>query len=75
MARDQGLDERRLCYRLNAVTDAADVAVLAWAGIRGQGLLRAALMGGALGGSALVAWIDLLADLERAVPDRSSAAA
>lgn len=65
MARDQGLEERRLCYRLNAVTDAADVAVLAWAGLRGRGLRRAALMGGALGGSALLAWLDLLADLDR----------
>jgi hypothetical protein len=75
LARDQGIDERRLCYRLNAAVDGADVAVLAWAGIRGEGLLRAALMGGALGGSVLLAWLDLLGDVEGAAPERRSAAA
>jgi hypothetical protein len=75
LAREQGIDERRLCYRLNAAVDAADLAVLAWAGVRGQGLVRAALMGGALGGTALLAWLDLLGDLEDAAPERGSAAA
>ena len=75
LARDQGVDERRLCYRLNAAVDVADVAVLAWAGIRGDGLRRAALMGGALGGSVLLAWLDLLGDVEGAAPERRSAAA
>ena len=75
LARDRDLEERRLCYRLNAAVDAGDLAVLAWAGIRGEGLLRAALMGGALGGSALLAWLDLLDDLDGATPERRSAAA
>jgi hypothetical protein len=75
LARDQGLDERRLCYRLNAAVDAGDLAVLAWAGVRGEGLLQPALMGGVLGGSAVIAWLDLLADVDGAAPERSAAAA
>jgi len=62
-ARDQGEDERRLCYRLNAVIDGVDVGVLAVAGVTGDGLWRAAIMGFGLGGSALLAWLDLLDDI------------
>jgi hypothetical protein len=75
LARDQGIDERRLCYRLQAAVDAGDLAVLAWAGIRGDGLLRPALMGGALGSSAVLAWLDLLGDVDGVTPGRSTAAA
>ena len=75
LSRDQGIDERRLCYRLQAAVDAGDLAALAWAGARGEGLLRPALMGGALGGSAVLAWLDLLGDVDGAAPERSAAAA
>jgi hypothetical protein len=75
LARDQGIDERRLCYRLQALVDAGDLAALAWAGVRGDGMLRPALMGGALGSSALLAWLDLIGDVDGTVPGRSAAAA
>ncbi len=70
-ARDLAVDERRLVYRVNAGIDAADLVVLVWAGIRGEGLVRPALMGGGLGASALLAWLDLLGDLGDAPTDRS----
>jgi hypothetical protein len=60
-ARDHGPDERRLCYGLNAAVDAADLGILAIGAVTGEGLVQAAIMGGALGGSALLAWLDLLA--------------
>ena len=75
LARDQGIDERRLCYRLQAAVDAGDLAALAWAAVRGDGLLQPAVMGGVLGGSALLAWLDLLGDVDAAAPSRSAAAA
>lgn len=75
LARDQAIDERRLCYRLQAVVDAGDLAALAWAGVRGEGMLRPAIMGGFLGSSALLAWLDLIGDVEGAAPGRSAAAA
>jgi hypothetical protein len=75
LARDQGIDERRLCYRLQAAVDGADLAALAWAGVSGDGLVRPAIMGGFLGGSALLAWLDLLGDVDGAAPGRSAAAA
>ena len=60
------MDERRLCYRLNLAVDSADIAVLGWAGVSGSGLRRAALMGGALGTSAILAFLDLLGDVDDA---------
>jgi hypothetical protein len=63
-ARDHGAEQRRLCYRLNAAVDAADLVVLAVGGTTGRGLVRAALMGGSLGGSALLAWLELLRDVD-----------
>ena len=63
MARDQGADERRLCYRVNAAVDAADLVVIAWAAVTGEDLARMAVMSGALGTSALLAWLDLLGDV------------
>lgn len=75
LARDQGIDERRLCYRLQAVVDAGDLAALAWAAVRGEGLLQPALMGSVLGGSAVLAWLDLLGDVDGAAPSQSAAAA
>ena len=62
-ARDQGPAERRLCYQLNAMVDAADLGILALGAIADRRLVRAALMGGALGTSALLAWIELLGDV------------
>ncbi|MBV9099515.1 MAG: hypothetical protein JOZ46_01170 [Candidatus Dormibacteraeota bacterium] len=62
--RDQGKEQRRLCYQLNAAVDAADIAVLAWAFLRHSELRQAALMGTALGGSALLGWLELLSDLD-----------
>lgn len=62
--RDQGKAQRRLCYQLNAAVDAADIAVLAWAFVRHSELRQAALMGTALGGSALLAWLELLSELD-----------
>jgi hypothetical protein len=62
--RDHTKAERRLCYQVNAAVDAADVAVLLWAGFTHKELRRAALMGSALGASALLGWMDLLEDTE-----------
>jgi hypothetical protein len=62
-SRDLAVDERRLLYRINAGIDAADLVALGWAGLRGDGLARPALMGGGLGASALLAWLDLLGDV------------
>jgi hypothetical protein len=62
-AREQGPAERRLCYQLNAVVDAADLGILALGAITDRRLVRAALMGGALGTSALLAWLELLNDV------------
>lgn len=63
MARDQEAEQRRVCYQLNAVVDGVDVVALAVAGITGEGLVQAAIMGGLLGTSELLAWVDLLGDL------------
>ncbi len=65
-ARDQGVGQRRVCYQLNAVTDATDVGILVLGGVRGKGLWRTAAMGTALGGSALLAWLDLIKDVDEA---------
>jgi hypothetical protein len=65
MAQDQGAGERRRCYQLNAVTDATDLGILVLGAVTGKGLWRAAVMGSALGGSALLAWLDLIQELVR----------
>jgi hypothetical protein len=67
-ARDHGAEQRRLCYRLNAIVDAADLGILAIGALSGEGLVRAALMGSSLGGSALLAWLELLREVD---PGRS----
>jgi hypothetical protein len=67
-ARDQGLDERRLCYQLNAATDAVDLGILAFAGLRGEGLWQGAIMGWALGGPTMLAFLDLIQDVDVAAP-------
>ncbi len=64
LARDQGVAERRLCYQLNAVTDATDVGILVFGAVKGRGLWRLAAMGTALGGSALLGWLDLIQELD-----------
>jgi hypothetical protein len=61
---DQDRDTRRLCYQLNAATDAVDLGVLALGALKGDRLWRPAMRGTALGGSALLAWLDLLDDVE-----------
>jgi hypothetical protein len=66
MAQHQEPEQRRVCYQLNAVVYGVDVAALAIAGITGDGLVQAAAMGGALGSSEALAWVDLLGDLDRA---------
>lgn len=63
MARDQEAEQRRVCYQLNAVVDGVDVVALAVAGITGEGLVQAAIMGSVLGTSELLAWVDLLGNL------------
>ena len=63
-ARDHGGDERRLCYQLNAATDATDLGILLVGGVKGEGLWRTAAMGWALGGSALLAWLDLIQEVD-----------
>ncbi len=62
-SRDGSADERRRCYQLNAAVDAADVVVLAAVAVAHPELRRAALMGLALGGSALLGWVALLDDV------------
>lgn len=63
MARNQAAQERRVCYQLNAVVDGVDVAAVAIAGITGEGLVQAAIMGSVLGASELLAWVDLVSDI------------
>ena len=63
-ARDQKPEQRRLCYQLNAAVDAADIALLTLAGLRHRELRQAAVMGNLLGVSALLAWMELLQDLD-----------
>jgi hypothetical protein len=58
--RDADVEARRLCYRLNAIVDGLDVAVLLWPLLRRQGIGRFALSSAALGTSAALGWIDLL---------------
>ena len=67
-------EERRLCYQLNAAADAVDVAALAIAGILGDGLVQAAIMGSALGASEVLAWVDLLGDVGNEEPQGGSVA-
>lgn len=66
MARDRGPDERRLCYQLNAAVDATDLGILVVGGLEGEGLWQAATMGAALGSSALLAWMDLIKEVDTA---------
>jgi hypothetical protein len=66
MAQDQEPERRRVCYQLNAVVDGVDLAALAIAGITGDGLVQAAVMGSLLGTSEALAWVDLLGDLDPA---------
>lgn len=73
VARDHEPDQRRACYQLNAAVDAVDLVSLAIAGITGEGLVQAAIMGSALGGSELLAWIDLNGDLDTEGPEGSVA--
>lgn len=61
--RDRSTAERKLCYQFNAAVDAADLVVLAVAGIMRQGLTRPVIMSSVLGSSALLAWLDLLDDV------------
>jgi hypothetical protein len=75
MARDQGPEERLLCYRLNTAVDAVDIAALAWAGLTGEGLKQAAVMGVTIGSSAAVAWIELANEVTAAESERSLAIA
>jgi len=66
MARDRRPDERRLCYQLNAAVDATDLGILVVGGLEGEGLWQAATMGAALGSSALLAWMDLIKEVDTA---------
>ncbi|MFY9614135.1 MAG: hypothetical protein WAT58_01935 [Candidatus Dormiibacterota bacterium] len=75
MARDQGPEQRLLCYRLNTAVDAVDVAALAWAGLTGEGLKQAAVMGATIGSTAAVAWIELASEVTSAESERSLAIA
>ena len=61
---EQDPEARRLLYRMNAVVDGVDVAVLLVAGILNEGLRQAAVMGGPLGTTALLSWLDLVADVD-----------
>jgi hypothetical protein len=58
--REASPEEQRRCFRLNAAVDVADVVVLAPFLLRSD-LRRAAFMASALGVSATLAWLDLLA--------------
>jgi hypothetical protein len=66
IARDRDVGQRRLCYGLNAVVDAADVGVLLWPLARRQGLDRFAISSLALAISATWAWLELLEESEAA---------
>ena len=70
----RSFEARKLCYQLNAVTDAVDVVALGIAGATGKGLLQAAVMGSALGISETLAWIDLLQQLDVESPDQGGVA-
>ena len=58
--RDADAEEQRRCFQLNAAVDIADVAVLAPFLLR-RDLRRAAVMATALGVSATIGWLELLA--------------
>ena len=58
--RDADLDTRRRWYKINALLDAVDIAILAWPLLRRQGTARLSISSAALGTSAAVGWIDLL---------------
>jgi hypothetical protein len=58
--RDADLDTRRRWYRINALLDAVDIAILAWPLLRRQGTARLSISSAALGTSAAMGWIDLL---------------
>jgi hypothetical protein len=58
--RDADLNTRRRWYRINALIDAVDVAIVAWPLLRRQGTGRLSISSAALGTSAAVGWIDLL---------------
>lgn len=75
VARDHEPEQRRACYQLNAAVDAVDIVALAIAGITGEGLVQAAIMGSVLGASELLAWIDLNGDLAAEGPQGSVALA
>lgn len=62
-ARDYESAQRRFCYQVNTAVDAADIAALVVGGVTDGSLIRPAVMGTALGGSALVAWLDLTAEV------------
>ena len=63
VGRDHDVEQRRLCYQFNASVDAADLVAIAWALRQDRALRQTAVMSFALGGSACLAWIDLLRDL------------
>ncbi|MGI8610536.1 MAG: hypothetical protein ACR2MY_15150 [Candidatus Dormibacteria bacterium] len=71
---NSGADQRRMCYQLNAATDAVDVGALAVAGVFGEGLVQAAIMGSLLGTSEVLAWLDLLGDVDKEEPQGGSVA-
>jgi hypothetical protein len=61
--RDQPSDVRKVCYRVNAAVDAADICALTLGAATSKELRRAAAMSSAFGGSGLIVWIDLIRDL------------
>lgn len=67
-------EQRRLCYQYNAAADAVDVVALAIAGIFAEGLVQAAIMGSALGVSEVLAWVDMLGDVDKEEPQGGSVA-
>jgi hypothetical protein len=62
-ARDRAPASRRVCYRVNAAVDAADLVALLIGAASGEGLVRAAVMAGAFGGVGLVSWLELVGDV------------
>ncbi|MFN2465598.1 MAG: hypothetical protein ABR598_04960 [Candidatus Dormibacteria bacterium] len=70
----QGPEVRRQCYQLNAAVDALDIGALLIGAVAGEGLVQGAVMGSLLGSSEVLAWLDLLGDVDSPAEPQGSVA-
>jgi len=65
---DRDVEQRRLCYMVNATVDPVDLAALLWAFGRRQRIDRFVFSSSALAISAALAWFELLQETDRLEP-------